>query len=171
MSWRQNDTSTDLEEALHVAGRVFWSGPIVAVRQQDHHPTLQQPFRFTWGQSFKCMKIQNASKMSDNVSLILDVWEWSEVYLQRWTCQRWSVLRWRNLQTEPPRWEEALVVRCSYHIQTRAPPPQTEGCYTPEDTQNSTICNLKGSNLIIDVRHVPEILRKIPGWASTSTQI
>lgn len=38
---------TDLEEALHAAGRVFGSGSVVTVRQQNHHPTLQQPLSFT----------------------------------------------------------------------------------------------------------------------------
>lgn len=38
---------TDLQEALHVAGGVFRSGSVVPVREQNHHPVLQQPFSFT----------------------------------------------------------------------------------------------------------------------------
>lgn len=43
--------AADLQEALHVAGRVLRPGPVVPVRQQDHHPVLQQPLGFTWGHS------------------------------------------------------------------------------------------------------------------------
>lgn len=42
-----DDHPTDLQEALHMAGRVFRPGSIVAVREQNHHPVLQQPFGFT----------------------------------------------------------------------------------------------------------------------------
>lgn len=38
----------DLEEALHMAGRVFRPCSIVAVRQQDHHPVLEQPLGLAW---------------------------------------------------------------------------------------------------------------------------
>lgn len=111
-----------LEEALHAAGRVFGSGSVVAVRQQDHHPTLEQPLGFT------CRPNSRISR----VSLHLSGSNLTEADLLRWKYRRWSEPRWRNPRTAPPRWAAAWAGRCSCRTRTRAPPPPTADCCTPE---------------------------------------
>lgn len=126
--WNRHDYPTDLQEALHMAGWVFWSGSIVPVREQNHHSVLQQPFGFTCRhQSFTSVIFYE----KDNCKRGGISWTCKDDYLQRWRCRKWSVLRWRSLQTEPPRSAGALAGRYSYRTQNLERPPQTAGCYTP----------------------------------------